>query len=441
MPYLTQTNQGAERNRLYPEDRPVNEWYRFVLSYPPHLVKNYIARFELDKKSTVLDPFCGTGTTLVACKKQGIKSFGIEANPVVKFAASVKTDWDIDPDVLIDHAEMVAAETSKLLALEGVDDASLFQPLNKKNPSNLRTLSPEREKLIITNSISPKPLHKVLALSEKIDQLKHARCYDYERLALAKQLVYTASNLRFGPEVGVGKAKIDAPVIAPWLAGVRSMREDLIKVKPHAHISSVVRFGDARNLKKLLQPRSIDAVITSPPYPNEKDYTRTTRLESVLLGFMADRKDLRIHKSRLIRSNTRGVYKKDRDRDWVAKFDRIQKLAEAIGNRRVALNKTSGFEKLYAQVVCHYFGGLMRHLENLKPILKPGAFLAYVVGDQASYFRVLIKTGELLAEIADRLGYKVLDIDLFRQRFSTATQQHIREEVVLLRWEGQSKGE
>lgn len=440
MPYLTQTNKGEERNRLYPEDRPVNEWYRFVLSYPPHLVKNYIARFELDKKSAVLDPFCGTGTTLVACKKQGIKSFGIEANPVVKFAASVKTDWNIDPDVLIDHAEMVAAETSKLLALEGVDDAPLFQPLDKKNPSNLRTLSPEREKLIITNSISPKPLHKVLALSEKIDQLKHTRCYDYERLALAKQLVYTASNLRFGPEVGVGKAKIDAPVIAPWLAGVRSMCEDLIKVKPHAHISSFVRFGDARNAKKLLQPRSIDAVITSPPYPNEKDYTRTTRLESVLLGFMADRKDLRIHKSRLIRSNTRGVYKKDRDRDWVAKFDSIQKLAEAIENRRIALNKTSGFEKLYAQVVCHYFGGMTRHLENLKPILKPGAFLAYVVGDQASYFRVLIKTGQLLAEIADRLGYKVLDIDLFRQRFSTATQQHIREEVVLLRWEGQSKG-
>ena len=42
-------------------------------------------------------------------------------------------------------------------------------------------------------------------LLEKIDRLKHARCYDYERLALAKQLVYTASNLRFGPEVGVGE--------------------------------------------------------------------------------------------------------------------------------------------------------------------------------------------------------------------------------------------
>lgn len=440
MPYLMQTNKGEELNRLYPEDRPVNDWYRFVLSYPPHLVKEYIARFELDEKSSVLDPFCGTGTTLLACKKQGIKSIGIEANPVVKFAASVKTDWNIEPDVLIDHAEMVASETRELLLSEGVDDDPLFQPLDKDEIIELRTLSPEQEKLIITNSISPKPLHKALALIEKIHELKHNRCYDYERLALAKQLVYTASNLRFGPEVGVGKAKPDSPVVGPWLAGIRSMCEDLIQVRSNAHIPSVVHFGDARNMKQLLEPQSIDAVITSPPYPNEKDYTRTTRLESVLLGFMTDRHDLRTHKTNLIRSNTRGVYKIDNDKDWVTKFDSVQKLAETIENRRIELNKTSGFEKLYAHVVRHYFGGMTRHLENLKPILKPGACLAYVVGDQASYFRILIKTGNLLAEIAERLGYKVIDIDLFRKRFSTATQQYIREEVVLLRWEGQSKG-
>ena len=76
MPYMMQTNKGEELNRLYPEDRSVNDWYRFVLSYPPHLVKDYIARFELNSKSSVLDPFCGTGTTLVACKKQGINIFG-----------------------------------------------------------------------------------------------------------------------------------------------------------------------------------------------------------------------------------------------------------------------------------------------------------------------------------------------------------------------------
>ena len=115
------------------------------MSYPPHLVKDYIARFELNEKSSVLDPFCGTGTTLVACKKQGIKSIGIEANPVVKFAASVKTDWNIDPDVLIEHAELVASETIELLLSEGVDDDPLFQPLDKEDPIELRNSEQEKQ--------------------------------------------------------------------------------------------------------------------------------------------------------------------------------------------------------------------------------------------------------------------------------------------------------
>jgi hypothetical protein len=79
---------------------------------------------------------------------------------------------------------------------------------------------------------------------------------------------------------------------------------------------------------------------------------------------------------------------------------------------------------------------MARHLDALKPLLRPGARLAYVVGDQASYFRIMIRTGNMLASLAERLGYDVLDIDLFRTRFSTATKNDLREEVVVLQWNG-----
>jgi len=83
-----------------------------------------------------------------------------------------------------------------------------------------------------------------------------------------------------------------------------------------------------------------------------------------------------------------------------------------------------------------YFGGMARHLAQLTQILKPGAQLAYVVGEQASYLRVLLKTGELLADIAQAQGYELIKRDLFRTRFSTATQQQLKEEVIVLRWRG-----
>jgi hypothetical protein len=178
-------------------------------------------------------------------------------------------------------------------------------------------------------------------------------------------------------------------------------------------------------------------VITSPPYPNEKDYTRATRLESVVLGFLRNRADLQELKRGLLRSNTRTIYKGDDDDQWVAAHREIQQIADAIEARRVALGKTSGFERLYARVTRLYFGGLARHLAELRTVLRPDAHLAYVVGDQASYLRVMIPTGRLLAEIAQSLGYELVGIDLFRTRLATATRAQLREEVVVLRWPGE----
>ena len=79
---------------------------------------------------------------------------------------------------------------------------------------------------------------------------------------------------------------------------------------------------------------------------------------------------------------------------------------------------------------------MARHLAELSSALRPGARLAYVVGDQASYLQVMIRTGQLLADIAQALGYQLLRIDLFRKRFATATKAELREEVVVLRWPG-----
>jgi hypothetical protein len=129
----------------------------------------------------------------------------------------------------------------------------------------------------------------------------------------------------------------------------------------------------------------------------------------------------------------------DGDDHWVEGNTRIQALAKEIEERRIALGKTSGFERLYPRVTKLYFGGMARHLAELTQVLRPNAQLAYVVGDQASYLQVMIRTGEILAEIAEQIGYEVTRIDLFRTRFATATQADLREEVVVLKWKGPKK--
>jgi DNA modification methylase len=425
---------NGRENQLNKQDRAVHDWYRFVLSFPPHLVRNYIEKFNLTSDNVILDPFCGTGTTLVESKLNNIQSIGIEANTFAHFASSVKVDWSIDPDSLHRKALEIAGAVEIELQLQGINDAESFT--GDLDCLNLRKLNPDEEKLLLTNSISPLPLHKSLTLLNYIHKHKDEPYYRHLLLSFSNALVFDFSNLHFGPEVGVRKPKKDVPVIRTWLDKIDDMVQDLKLVASMQKTKSNVFLADSRETGTIILPNSVDGVITSPPYPNEKDYTRTTRLESVLLGFIKDKAELRELKQTLIRSNTRNVYKADDDDLVVANNKEIQRISKEIEDRRIELGKTSGFERLYGRVTKLYFGGMSRHLASLRPLLRPGAQLAYVVGDQASYLRIMIRTGQLLAEIAESLGYKVVDIDLFRKRFASATKEELREEVVMLKWMG-----
>ncbi|OOR99300.1 DNA methyltransferase [Haemophilus paracuniculus] len=418
MSYDIQKETGKELNKLYESDLSIHNWYRFVLSFPPHLVRNYINEFNLSSESYVLDPFCGTGTTLVESKKLGIKSIGFEANPVVYMCASAKVDWNI-----VEYEMLIEAESISTIAQSKID--SSIEQIK---------LAENKENLIIKNSISPIPLHKTLIL-EKVISSFNSKYEKFYKTALAREIVFSYSNLKFGPEVGVKKKKIDdVDVVSLWLNRIKSIITDINENSKNKYILSKVILGDSRNDLYQIPDSSIDAVITSPPYPNEKDYSRTTRLESVLLNFINDKEDLRKIKKSLLRSNTRGIYKDDDDIKWVENNTTVNELADSIERKRLELGKTSGFEKLYHRVVKLYFGGMAKHLNDLKPKLKNGAKLAYVVGDQFSYFRIPIRTGTILAEIAQELGYKVIRIDLFRTRLATATKENINEEVVVLEY-------
>ena len=420
MSYAVQKATGTEQNKLYEKDTAIHDWYRFVLSFPPHLVRQYIKEFLLTGDSLVFDPFCGTGTTLVEAKKLGVKSLGFEANPVMHMCASTKVDWNVEIDPLLEELDHITA-----LSITKI----------KNHKGKLYGFSEDKQKLLIKNSISPLPLHKALILLETIDDFKSS----FENLyktAFAKQVVLNCSNLKFNPEVSVSRIKkTDADVVGLWKEQVLEMVDELKFYQHNKNIYSKVILGDSRQELSQIKDDSIDAVITSPPYPNEKDYTRATRLESVLLGFINTSEDLRAIKKTLLRSNSKGIYKDDDDLKWIKENQTVNQLAEEIERTRIALHKTSGFEKLYYKVVLQYFGGLAKHLNSLKPKLKNGAKLAYIVGDQCSFFRSPIRTGHILAEIANALGYKVLRIDLFRTRLATATKEKINEEVAILEYQ------
>jgi DNA modification methylase len=436
-------------NTLRDSDSPIHCWYRFVLAYPPHLVTTYLERFGVAPGMTVLDPFCGTGTTLVECKKRGVHSIGVEAHPMPLLASRVKTTWDIDLEEAKRRSESIVRAARVLQEEHGLESLSLNDRLyviERLGPTrralNGLALTDDETKLIPDGFLSPRPLKRLLILRHVLERRlsKAPALRDFFLLALAKTAVSGAGNFAFGPEIYRTKPKKDFDVLGAFSREVFFMIQDLEQVRlawPGPGSAHVLH-GDARDLPQL--PSVSDAVITSPPYPNEKDYTRTTRVESVLLGLVTSRSELREVKESLLRSNTRNVFVDDTDSQEVADFPKIQRVCRAIERRREELGKTSGFERLYHKVVSHYFGGMRRHFRSLFPNLRPGAKCAYVVGDQLSFLMVPVRTAQLLADVASAEGFRVTGIDLWRERYGTKirnaprrmSSMRIREEVLVL---------
>jgi 16S rRNA G966 N2-methylase RsmD len=408
--------------KLHPQrflNGEVHDWYRIILGYSDHLVGSLLDEFRLNDQHRVLDPFCGSGTTLVEAMKRGVSSTGIDANPSSCFAARVKTNWDLDPDVLRAQLSRLKANYAIELAKENQESDSFYSYMSDTG--------------FLKRWISVRPARKVIALKRAIKGLRIQAAYkDALMLVLMAETVSGGSNVKFGPELYCGVTKKDAAVFRGFEERVRKMCNDLSLIIGTRHGNATVIQGDARSCGRFLRKRGqFSAIISSPPYPTEHDYTRNSRLELALLGFVEDRATLREIKSQMIRSHTKGIYATDRDSKHVSNHKSIQALAQIINKK--AADKTDGFARLYSTVLCEYFGGLKRHFKSVLPLIIPGGVCAYVVGDQSSYLQVHVPTAELLATVAVDCGFEHVETRRWRERWSTTMSRHVTENILILR--------
>jgi hypothetical protein len=214
------------------------------------------------------------------------------------------------------------------------------------------------------------------------------------------------------------------------------MAHDLERVRGNRdRARAKVFLGDARDcpaVSREMASAVFDFVVTSPPYPTEHDYTRNTRLELAFLEAVVDRASLRVLKRRMLRSHTKGIYCTDRDCDEVLNLASVQRIVAEL--TPICSGRTDGFSQLYPKVVQEYFGGMLRHFRSLAGMLAQGAKCAYVVGDQSSYLGVHIPTARVLADLAEAAGFRVLGIERWRVRRSTASSRTIDENVLTMQW-------
>ncbi|SVA65831.1 uncharacterized protein METZ01_LOCUS118685, partial [marine metagenome] len=429
---LRSTLEAVELNKS-----SIDRIYHFVLSYSPTFPKYEIKNLKLSSSSFILDPFSGTGTTLVVAKKNGIRSMGIEANDFCHWISNVKLNWDVDVEEF--------RKLYRLIDNELNEKFSFFEKTYKTNKTLFsETIREFKErwnsrKLLLKDHISDLPLLKLLFLKELIISKKASSGVKDLLLCCFAAIVTPSSNIKFGPTPGRGKIKSDAKVRELFLSKCSDTADDL-ELVGKKHLLSEVILGDARDPSIYQERGGFDAIISSPPYPAEHEYTRHTRLEMILLDMVTENLDLRNIKKRMITGSTRNVYKGDNEAELVfhhAKINRvINDISKEVEKSRFredgSIRELSGFEKLYSKTVAEYFGGMKTVLTNLLTALNEGGVVSLLVGDSRTYKLVHIPTAQILGEIAKEVGFKRVEIELWRNNVSTAHKLDLNENVLRL---------
>lgn len=404
-------------------------YYTIPLGFSPQLVASIIEKLGVKPNHTVLDPFCGTGTTLLEAKAKDIRAIGIDANPVCALASRAKSNWNIDVDS-VNKALTTVLKESKC-------EFGKFLRRYRNARSRGQRISPLAHSLFLSTKegrylrasglltrgwISARPALKSLILSRAISKVRNPKVRAFMMVGFMGVLVREISNVRFGPEAYTAEPRGDVNVFAIYGEHVECALEAIASLQAakstNRHV--VVLTGDSMNggITKL-RASSIDFVITSPPYPAEHDYTRNTRLELVYGRFVTKLADLVRIKRNMIRSSSKSIYKDDNLSSQVTKFRPIRNLIKRIQAK--SRSKSHGFARKYPRLVGEYFGGMYVHLKRLKRVLKPGARCAYVLGDQASFFGTPIRTAKLLATLvkSKKCEFAVESVTVLRRRRAT----------------------
>ena len=237
--------------------------HRFPAKYIPHIPRWAIREFA-SYNSVVLDPFMGSGTTLVEALCAVKQSYGLDIDPLAKFITQAKiAKYDLS------NLHSLAAQ---LIESEARFEVEPDLPMGDvKNPTHWFTLESWRELSSIFHTIEglkcsgPERSFFYCVFSSILRWVSNA---DDQT-----QKTYVSGTLKKSPPPVV---ETFSKFLAKALSAVAALD------KPREERQANVLEGDALSIP--LPDRSVDLIVTSPPYLDSVDYMYNFMLEYFWLG-------------------------------------------------------------------------------------------------------------------------------------------------------------
>jgi len=385
--------------------QPIHRWVPWIAGFSKEFVNDSIKRY-IDGTGTIMDPFAGVGTTLVESHITGNDSIGFEINPYAYFACKTKIN---------------SLQINEGKFNEEIERFSAFYLKNLNSKYKVRSKVPDGFKTKI-EFYSPKVLHKVLILMDFIETIEDQTIVDLFKLSFTSTMV-KYSNYSYEPSLGTrrgsGKADIeDYDVSAVTIQKLLEFLRDIAWIKktvsnqrvPTSRIINDSFF----NYKDHLMKKTVDLIITSPPYLNNYHYNRNTRPQIFWLGFAngpADLKPLEENNFGNFWQTVRGREKIDPifnvpDIDLIEKIEQIRKI-----NPEKGVYGGSG----WANYAMSYFNDCYKFSKGIDYTLKKGGTALVVIGNSILQ-GVTIPTDEYFAKIAETVGLETVEIHIPRSK-------------------------
>jgi len=372
---------------------PILRLYRFKEAFSLGLVNYFLDKFQATSDGLVFDPFAGMGTTLFGAMLRGLPSLGVERLPVAAF---------------------VSKTLPKFLLLEPGSIASTFKRL-EVSVDQFEPAAIADDVSIMKVAFEEPYLTRLRKWKAAIDTLSTPlkEIFTLIFLSILESTSYASNDgqfLRLKPH-----KKLTAPDEA-LLRKVLQAEADLIAIQrlwgDRAHYVEnlpILREGDARDLSNVAFPTRPTIIITSPPYPNRYDYSRSYCLE-LCFRFVKNFEELKAVRFGILRSHIESKAQAGDKPSHAVIAEVMQNLqGRKLNNPRIPIMLTA------------YFVDMEKCIREWSRVLAPGARVAMVV-DNVRFEGQLVPVDLVLSDIAERYGFLIDEIVVARYKGNSSQQ-------------------
>lgn len=354
------------------ENRYTHKFFKYPCKFIPQIPRWAIKKYTKEG-DFVLDPFAGSGTTLIEAVLLNCNSLGIDFDKFSQLLCKTKTTKFTNKDfIFLSRIGHTLFDEKGLSELPDLNNMKHWFP--KNNIEELKKLKSNIEKIKNKN----KKVYNFLLVCFASSIRKCSFADD------ASPKPYVSQKIRKKP---MDVKKTFYFILDSYLKGLKEFSGT------KGGVMKIIG-DDARDIKSIKYLDKVDLAITSPPYINAFDYVRSLRLENAWLGFYGDSNIIQIKKKQI---GTELIPMKDyahkKPNYGIKKLDNI-------------ISKIYLKDKKRAFIVYKFFRDMESNLIQIHKLLKYKAHYIIVIGD-SKIRGVNVDTHNILIEIAKSKGFNL----------------------------------